>query len=135
MYKFKFSKVLKSVFLIALIVLCVLLTWALVLYVLGLDFPWWVKAMILTCLSASLIVAVLLRKLWLKRREMKFVEGIIGTDDMPGNISALGDASRELRRRFKEAVSTLKESDLRKKGNPLYALPWYLIVGKSGAGN
>ena len=134
MYKFKFSKVLKSVFLIALIVLCVLLTWALVLYVLGLDFPWWVKAMILTCLSASLIVAVLLRKLWLKRREMKFVEGIIGTDDMPGNISALGDASRELRRRFKEAVSTLKKSDLRKKGNPLYALPWYLIVGKSGAG-
>ncbi len=117
-----------------MVVLCILLAWNLVLSVLGLDYQWWVKAMILTCLAASIIIALLLRKLWLKRREMKFVDGIIGSDDRPGNMSAIGDASRELRRRFKEAVATLKKSDLKGKGNPLYVLPWYLIIGKSGAG-
>jgi type VI secretion system protein ImpL len=131
---FKLSKLIKGIFLAAVIVLCLLLTWALVLFVLGLAYQWWVKAMILTCLGASLVIALILRKLWLKRREMKFVDGIVGTDDMPGSISAVGDASRELRRRFKEAVATLKKSDLKRKGNPLYVLPWYLIVGKSGAG-
>ncbi len=134
MDKYRFSKLLKVFLVTALIVLCILLTWSLVLFILGLSFQWWVKAMILTCLAGSLVIAFLLRKLWLKRREMKFVDGIIGTDEMPGNISAVGDASRELRRRFKEAVATLKKSDLKRRGNPLYVLPWYLIVGKSGAG-
>ena len=134
MYRFKLSKLLKVLLVTALVLLCVLLTWALVLYVLGLDYQWWVKGMILVCLAASIVMVALLRKLWLKRREMKFVDGIIGTDEMPGNISALGDASRELRQRFKEAVTTLKKSDLKRNGNPLYVLPWYLILGKSGSG-
>ncbi len=134
MYKNKLSKAIKILLVSALIILCAFLIWALVLYVLGLDIQWWAKAMILTCLAATLIIAFLLRKLWLKRRERKFVDGIIGTDNMPGSISALDDASRELRKRFKEAVSTLKKSHLKGHGNPLYVLPWYLIVGKSGAG-
>jgi type VI secretion system protein ImpL len=134
MHRFKLSKILKTTLVLALVVLCILLTWSLVLLVLGLDYQWWIKAMILTCLGASILIAVLLRKLWLKRREMKFVDGIIGTDDRLGSISAIGDASRELRRRFKEAITTLKKSDLKGKGNPLYVLPWYLMIGKSGAG-
>ena len=134
MYRLKLAKILRVIFVLALVVLCILLAWSLVLYVLGLPFQWWVKATILTCLAASVITALLLRKLWMKRREMKFVDGIVGTGDMPGSISANGEAARELRRRFKEAIATLKKSDLRRKGNPLYVLPWYLMVGRSGAG-
>ena len=134
MYGLKLAKILRAIFVLALVVLCILLAWSLVLFVLGLNFQWWIKATILTCLAASVIVAFLLRKLWLKRREMKFVDGIIGTGDMPGSLAANGDAVRELRRRFKEAMATLKKSDLKRKGNPLYVLPWYLMVGKSGAG-
>jgi type VI secretion system protein ImpL len=133
-YGLKLAKILRVIFVLALVVLCILLAWSIVLYVLGLSFQWWIKATILTCLAASVIVALLLRKLWLKRREIKFVDGIIGTGDMPGRISANGDAARELRRRFKEAMATLKKSDLKRKGNPLYVLPWYLMVGRSGAG-
>ena len=133
MSKFKLSKILRITVAVALVVLIALLIWAMVLFVIGLTIQWWAKAMILTCFAATLITIMLLRKLWLKRREMKFVDGIVGTG-MPGNISAMDDASQELRRRFKEAVNTLKKSHLKGRGNPLYVLPWYLIVGKSGAG-
>ncbi|MGD8833483.1 MAG: type VI secretion protein IcmF/TssM N-terminal domain-containing protein [Desulfobacteraceae bacterium] len=134
MYNFKLAKLLKILLVTALVVLCVMVIWAVVLYVLSLEVQWWAKAMILACLAASILIAVLVRKLIQKRREMKFVDGIIGPDEMPGNISALSEASRELRRRFKQAVSTLKKSHLKHKGNPLYVLPWYLVVGRSGAG-
>ncbi len=133
MRNYKLSKILRITLVATLVVLTALLIWGIVLFVIGLNIQWWAKAMILTCFAATLIAIVLLRKLWIKRREMKFVEGIVGTD-MPGNISALDDASQELRRRFKEAVSTLKKSHLKGKGNPLYVLPWYLMVGRSGAG-
>ncbi|MBR9981938.1 MAG: hypothetical protein KFF50_13000 [Desulfatitalea sp.] len=133
MRKNKVSKILKMILVLALVVLVALLAWALVLFVMGMNIQWWAKAMVLTCLAATVVIILLLRKLWLKRREMRFVDGIVGSD-MPGNISVIDDASRELRRRFKEAVATLKKSHLRGQGNPLYVLPWYLIVGKSGSG-
>lgn len=133
MFRFKLARFLKVALVLALLILCGLLAWALVLFVLGLPLQWWAKAMILTCIGATVIIIILLRKLWLKRKEIKFVDGIIGSD-MPGNISAADDADRELRRRFKEAVTTLKKSHLKGRGNPLYVLPWYLVVGKSGSG-
>ncbi len=133
MVSFRTAKFPKLLLVLALILLCALLGWALVLYVMGLNVQWWVKAMILTCLAATVIIIILLRRLWLKRKEMRFVDGIIGSD-MPGHISALDEASRELRKRFKEAISTLRKSHLKGRGNPLYVLPWYLIIGKSGSG-
>jgi type VI secretion system protein ImpL len=133
MVAFRTAKLMRLILALALLVLCALLAWAFVLFVLGLDIQWWARAMILTCLAATVIIIFLMRKLWLKRKEMKFVDGIIGSD-MPGNISALDEASRELRKRFKEAVTTLKKSHLKGRGNPLYVLPWYLIIGKSGSG-
>ncbi len=134
MHQFNLTKTLKTLLVTALIVLCVLVIWALVLFVIGLEVQWWAKVMILSCMGASVVAAILLRKLFEKRREMKFVDGIIGSENMPGSISALDDASRELRRRFKHAIGTLKKSHLKRKGNPLYVLPWYLIVGRSGSG-
>lgn len=134
MLNFKLAKLLKTLLVTALIVLCVLVIWAVVLFVIGMDVQWWAKAMMLTCLAASVLAVILLRKLFQKRKEMRFVDGIIGPEVMPGSIAAVNDASRELRRRFKYAVSTLKKSHLKRKGNPLYVLPWYLMVGRSGSG-
>ena len=134
MDKYRFSKILRVVFIAALIVLCLLLLWSLLLYIFGLPYPWWIRATILTCLGASLIFVFLLRKIWLKQREMKFIDSLIGQDALSSNVSALNDASRQLRLRFKEAIATLKKSDLKRRGNPLYVLPWYLVVGKSGSG-
>ncbi len=133
MRNIKLTRLVKLLFVFVLLLLCALLAWAIVLHVMDLAVQWWVKAMILTCLAATIITILLLRKLWLKRKEMKFVDGIIGSD-MPGNIAALDDASRQLRQRFRQAITTLKKSHLKGRGNPLYVLPWYLMVGKSGAG-
>ncbi|KXU86899.1 hypothetical protein CR51_37230 [Caballeronia megalochromosomata] len=39
-----------------------------------------------------------------------------------------------LRRKWKAAVATLRQSNLRSQGDPLYALPWFMVVGQSGTG-
>src|SRR6185369_11501747 len=41
---------------------------------------------------------------------------------------------KQLNNSWKEAVETLRRSHLKKHGNPLYVLPWYLIMGESGSG-
>ena len=43
-------------------------------------------------------------------------------------------AEKTLVRKWKTAVDTLRHSNLRRLGNPLYALPWFMVVGKSGTG-
>ncbi len=133
MRNFSLSGILKTILVLCLATLAALLAWAIVLYVLGMDLQWWTRAIILVCLGATIVMILLFRKMWLKKKEMKFVDGIVGSD-MPGNISAIDDASREVKRRFREAVTTLKKSHLKGKGNPLYVLPWYLVVGRSGSG-
>ena len=40
----------------------------------------------------------------------------------------------ELQGRWKEAISALRKSHLKKYGNPLYVLPWYMVIGESGSG-
>lgn len=35
---------------------------------------------------------------------------------------------------FQAAVDRIKKSKLREKGNPIYVLPWYLIIGETGVG-
>ena len=41
---------------------------------------------------------------------------------------------KELQERWKEAIASLQGSHLRKQGNPLYVLPWYMVIGESGSG-
>ena len=39
-----------------------------------------------------------------------------------------------LKRKWTNAVATLRSSSLKRFGNPLYVLPWYMVVGRSGTG-
>jgi len=39
-----------------------------------------------------------------------------------------------LRSQWKAAIQFLKRSALKKRGNPIYALPWYMMIGPSGSG-
>lgn len=41
---------------------------------------------------------------------------------------------QDLQNSWTEAVTTLRGSHLKKQGNPLYLLPWYLVMGESGSG-
>lgn len=47
-----------------------------------------------------------------------------------------GDAPRltELQKEWQEGIRTLKESHLKEEGDPLYVLPWFLVLGGEGSG-
>jgi type VI secretion system protein ImpL len=101
-----------------------------------LDWPWWTGLFILLGLAGLIIGFVFLRKIWLRHREQRFVHQIIDQDDV--HLKGLNDKergrSKELQDQWKEAIETLRRSHLRKRGNPLYVLPWYLVIGESGSG-
>ncbi len=100
------------------------------------DWPWWAGFFLLLGLAGAGIGVVFLRKLWLRRREQHFVQQVIEQDE--ARLSALKGKEREemkeLQARWKEAIEALRRSHLRKSGNPLYVLPWYLVMGESGSG-
>ncbi len=104
--------------------------------VLGLDWPWWTGLFILLGLVGLIIGLFLLKKILSRRREQHFVNQIVEQDDR--RLKGLSDKERQqskaLQERWKEAVDTLRRSHLRKYGNPLYVLPWYLVIGESGSG-
>ncbi len=128
-----FLKILKVLLIIGAILLGLLLVFGIVL---SLDWPWWVGIFILSGLLGVGLGLVFLRKIWLKRREQSFVDQIIEQDD--SYLKSLGDKdrerSKELQDRWKEATEALRNSHLKKYGNPLYVLPWYLVIGESGSG-
>ena len=126
-------KILKVVFLVSTVLLVVLLSFGLVL---SLDWPWWVGLFILIGFIGLYVAFLFFRKLWLRRREQQFVHQIIEQDEVQLRQLAEKDRiqGRELQDRWKEAIEALKRSHLRKHGNPLYVLPWYLVIGESGCG-
>jgi type VI secretion system protein ImpL len=86
--------------------------------------------------SAGLLSLVLFifffRALWFRRKEKKFIDGI-----SPREIQEETPEQRmsgELVKRWKEAVAQLRSSRLKLSGNPLYVLPWYMVMGESGSG-
>jgi type VI secretion system protein ImpL len=122
---------------IFLLIVAVLLTVGVVFgIVLSLGWPWWVGLFILLGLVGLILGLMFFRKVWLRRREQLFVSQVIEQDD--SYLKTLGDkereSSKELQNRWKEAMEALKSSHLRKYGNPLYVLPWYMVIGESGSG-
>jgi type VI secretion system protein ImpL len=104
--------------------------------VLSVDWPWWVGIFLLLGLVGVGIAFLFFRKLWRRRREQLFVQQVIEQDEssLKNLTGKERDDLKELQDRWKEAVETLRRSHLRKHGNPLYVLPWYLVIGESGSG-
>ncbi|MDH3722768.1 MAG: hypothetical protein OER74_14835 [Desulfobacteraceae bacterium] len=126
-------KILKIFLLLTLILLTAALVFVVVNKIGG---QWWVGLCILVGLLGLWLGIVFLKKIWLRRREQHFVNQVIEQDEF--YLKALGNkekkSSKELQGRWKEAIDTLKKSHLRKYGNPLYVLPWYMVIGESGSG-
>src|SRR5512145_1839288 len=101
------------------------------------DWPWWVGFFILLAFAGIGVGVLFLRKLLMRRREQKFVAQVIQQHE--ARIKAAQDATSkdelaDIQKKWKEAVDALRQSHLRKQGNPLYVLPWYMIIGESGSG-
>ncbi len=128
-----FLKILKVSLIIGAVLLAILLVFGIVL---SIGWPWWVGLFILLGLLGLLFGLMFFRKVWLRRREHRFVNQVVEQDE--SYLRTLGDKererSRELQDRWKEAIEALKASHLKKYGNPLYVLPWYMVIGESGSG-
>lgn len=111
-----------------------------VLFILGLvlvlDWPWWVGFFLLLLLVGLGVGFYFLRKIWKRRREENFVSDMAEQD--AARLRALNSRDKsemkELHDRWKAAVDRLRNSHLKKLGNPLYVLPWYMVIGDSGSG-
>jgi type VI secretion system protein ImpL len=128
-----FLKILKISLVVVAVILIVLLVFGLVL---RLDWPWWVGIFLLLLLVGLGIGVVFIKKLLQARREQSFVQQVIEQDDAYLKTLAAKEKNelRELQDSWKEAVDSLRRSQLKKSGNPLYVLPWYLVIGESGSG-
>jgi len=100
------------------------------------KWPLWVCFFMAAGIIGIFLGALFFHKLLLKRKEQKFVSQIIEQDNT--HLKSLDkkerEASREMQAKWKEAMDSLKKSHLKNQGNPLYVLPWYMIIGKSGTG-
>jgi type VI secretion system protein ImpL len=120
-----------------LLVTCVALVLLLVLgLVYAMAWPWWVGAFLLLALVGMVIGGLFLKRLLQRRKERQFVQEVIEQDNekLKSLASAGQSQHQELQERWKEAVGMLRRSHLKKRGNPLYVLPWYLLMGESGSG-
>lgn len=100
------------------------------------EWPMWVGFFIAAGILGIFLAAIFFYKLFLKRKEQKFVSRIIEQENLSPAAAGATDreASKEMQEKWKAAMDALKQSHLKKKGNPLYVLPWYMIIGKSGSG-
>lgn len=118
-------------FLLWLIVLLVLalVCWGLVLYF---DWPLWVAvALFLGAIGLYVLVRFGIRLVQVYRSRSRMAR-VSGADR--GKAAQQASPRATLIRKWKGAVSTLRTSSLKRFGNPLYVLPWYMVVGRSGTG-
>ncbi|MCP3899211.1 MAG: type VI secretion system protein ImpL, partial [Desulfobacteraceae bacterium] len=82
------------------------------------------------------LLFILLRVLWARWREKKFINGLLQQDkeEVEEEESVDETLSEEISQRWKDAVADLKKSNLKNHGNPLYVLPWYMLIGESASG-
>lgn len=122
-------KVLTALLVIVLLALLVVVSWLIVLY---LQWPLWGAFAIFFGVIAVFFGLKTLRSLVVRTR----VKARLLASENKAAIKASQqfDYKHELLEKWKTAVGLLKNSQLRKFGNPLYVLPWYMVMGESGAG-
>ena len=110
------------------------ITWAAALF---LGWPLSVSLIVSACLVVSCAALLGLRHWRARRRAAEFDAQLRwrGSAHDPGD-PASDRAIDELQQRIRELASALRRSQraFRWNDSPLYALPWYLVLGPSGAG-
>ncbi len=113
---------------LVLLALLAIVSWGVTLYA---DWPLWAAAAIFLGVLGAWFLLKFLRRLFLVLRSRSKMAQLSRADRQ----KALQIAPEAvLTRKWKAAVATLRNSSLRRFGNPLYVLPWYMVIGKSGSG-
>ncbi|GFO66908.1 type VI secretion system protein ImpL [Geomonas limicola] len=102
-------------------------------FALVVAWPWWVGACLaLTTLGLALGVLILVR-FWRRRRGAPVAEEPESADTRAA-LEAKDADLRSVEHWFAAGVAALRRTQLKRLGNPLDALPWYLVLGPTGAG-
>ncbi|UOD50062.1 type VI secretion protein IcmF/TssM N-terminal domain-containing protein [Orrella daihaiensis] len=122
-------KVLTALLVIVLLALLAVLSWMVVLY---LQWPFWGVFAIFFGVIAAYFGLKALRTIFVRTRVKA---RLLATESKAAMVASQQlDFKHDLLEKWKSAVGLLKKSQLRKFGNPLYVLPWYMVMGESGAG-
>ena len=95
----------------------------------------WLGGLIIVGVVGFILALVLLRGYLFRRNEKKFVQRVIAKEG--SSVFASNDNQLlidDLEREWEKSIKTLYGSKLSKGANPIYALPWILVIGESGAG-
>ena len=87
--------------------------------------------------SIGLVIGYhVIKKLLIRRRERQFVKQVVEQQKPLDNVThdSAFENLTSLERQWADSLEILKESHLAKRGDPLYVLPWYMMLGKSGSG-
>jgi len=124
---------LKIVLLVLVLGIIGLITFGLII---RMHWPWWVGLCFILVYIGLYCIWILVRKILRRRHEKQFVNEVIAQDDTYRKSIGDGDfgVGQDLQTRWKEAIETLNQSQLGKSGNPLYVLPWYMVIGESRSG-
>ncbi|MDR1360106.1 MAG: hypothetical protein LBJ82_03905, partial [Deltaproteobacteria bacterium] len=83
-------------------------------------------------LLALLLCLVLCARALARRRRRLQIERVVSL--APDSLRDGPSVENLLDNRWRRAIAILKSSYLGRWGNPVYALPWYMIMGRTGAG-
>jgi len=113
---------------LVVILVLLLLSWGVVLY---LGWPLWsIAALVLGALGLYLLYRLLRRVMAVARAR----SAVARSNENERTLQQAMSPEAVLKRRWRNAVNVLRRSALRRHGNPLEVLPWYMMVGRSGAG-
>src|SRR5690606_4987706 len=105
-----------------------IVSWGITLY---LVWPWWGGLAIFFGAIGVDFGLRLVRRLWVVAcSRIKLACSVAAGRTAAETNSGLA----ELTSQWQEASVTLRRSSVRRFGNPIYALPWFMVVGESGTG-
>lgn len=123
----------KSLYKILLVILLLILL-ALGAWILALFFFWpaWGAFAIFFGVIAAYFGLLYIKRLRLSMKS----KAALARSEKVGSVGVASQLSpiKALNAKFKGAVEQLRNSSLKRLGNPIYVLPWYLVIGESGAG-
>ena len=93
--------------------------------------------LVLAALAIILVLFLVIRRLWVRHRAKKQVQKLISEEKVrrEGGLDWSPRAlRRDLKSRWQGGIRALKRSRLRLLGDPLYVLPWYVVMGRSSSG-
>ncbi len=101
------------------------------------GWQWWIGVAMYAGVIGVWISFLFLKKYLTRRKERKFVHRVVELDEAAIKRSAVHERQelKDLQVRWKESVDLLRASNIKRGiSDPIYAIPWYIIIGESGAG-